>query len=90
MLIDALIVDRYEIKKFKLWNNIKKKTKRSYVGEILQCNTEPFNDLGLNGAWLERFMGLWSGRMQLNSAWMLRKPSDNFGKAFVQSPHWIH
>ena len=24
--------------------------KRSYVGEILQCNTEPFNDLGLNGA----------------------------------------
>ena len=27
-----------------------KKTKRSYVGEILQCNTEPFNDLGLNGA----------------------------------------
>ena len=27
MLIDALIVDRYEIKKFKLWNNIKKKQK---------------------------------------------------------------
>ena len=28
MLIDALIVDRYEIKKFKLWNNIKKKNKK--------------------------------------------------------------
>ena len=27
MLIDALIVDRYEIKKFKLWNNNKKKQK---------------------------------------------------------------
>ena len=27
MLIDVLIVDRYEIKKFKLWNNHKKKQK---------------------------------------------------------------
>ena len=50
-MIDALIVDRYEIKKFvKVMKQKKTKTKRSYVREILQCNTEPFNDLGLNRA----------------------------------------
>ena len=31
MLIDALIVDRYEIKKFKLWNNIKKKKQKEVM-----------------------------------------------------------
>ena len=67
MLIDVLIVDRYEIKKFKLWNNNKKKTKRSYVGEILQCNTEPFNDLGLNGAWRRKVHGtvVWQDAVEL-------------------------
>ena len=44
-----------------------KKTKRSYVGEILQCNTEPFNDLGLNGAWLRKVHGtvVWQDAVEL-------------------------
>ena len=62
----------------------KPKTKRSYVREILQCNTEPFNDLGLKRA---RLSFMWSGRMQLNSAWMLRKPSYKFWEGFcTKSP----
>ena len=69
MLIDALIVDHYEIKKFlKVMKQKKKtKTKRSYVGEILQCNSEPFNVLGLNRAWLRKVHGtvVWQDAVEL-------------------------
>ena len=90
MLIDVLIVDRYEIKKFKLWNNNKKKQKEVMWEKSCSATLNLSMILVSMELDVERFMGLWSGRMQLNSAWMLRKPSYNFGKAFVQSPHWIH